>query len=238
MADTGEIMNSGAEFGVWSQDWEACKALCRSDPDAGVIMNFTGSDWCGWCKLMDKNVFALQEWKDEARARKYVLAYIDFPRDPSKVPEEFKPRNRQLQEEYGVRENTYWRISTSLGIHRKFPKNSSPGIDNCRRNTECEKIRTGVYRLPSGSIESSRRIQAQESTTAGGIRSARKYVLAYIDFPRDPSKVPEEFKPRNRQLQEEYGVRGYPSYVILDNQLNKLDQLGAGQQKTPTTFLK
>ena len=28
-----------------------------------VLMDFTGSDWCGWCVKMDKEVFNTPEFK-------------------------------------------------------------------------------------------------------------------------------------------------------------------------------
>merc|ERR1719273_933643 len=65
-------------------------------------MNFTGSDWCGWCKLMDRNVFAHDEWKTAAAEKKWVLAYIDFPQNKSKVPDGFAQINKSLSDKYGV----------------------------------------------------------------------------------------------------------------------------------------
>ena len=43
----------GAEAGVWTQDTDAGFALAK---EAGlpILLNFTGSDWCYWCKLMDR----------------------------------------------------------------------------------------------------------------------------------------------------------------------------------------
>ena len=61
------------------------------------MLNFTGSDWCGWCKLMDKEVFAKDEWKTFA-AENVVLVTLDFPKDKSIVPEKYVARNKELQE--------------------------------------------------------------------------------------------------------------------------------------------
>jgi thioredoxin-related protein len=65
-------------------------------------MNFTGSDWCGWCKLMDKNVFATEAWKTYA-TQNVVTVYIDFPRDKKLVPEQFVDRNKELSKKFSVR---------------------------------------------------------------------------------------------------------------------------------------
>ena len=47
----------GAELGEWTMDVSAAKKLAKSK-NKPVFLCFTGSDWCGWCKLMEKNVFS------------------------------------------------------------------------------------------------------------------------------------------------------------------------------------
>ena len=44
------------ELGEWTQDVEAAQELARKE-NKYTLLNFTGSDWCGWCKLMDEHVF-------------------------------------------------------------------------------------------------------------------------------------------------------------------------------------
>ncbi len=90
-----------AQPGVWTQDFSAAKAVAK-EKELSILLNFTGSDWCGWCKLMDKNVFAQPEWEAYA-ARKLMLVTLDFPRDKSIVPEAYIERNAQLQKQFGVR---------------------------------------------------------------------------------------------------------------------------------------
>ena len=94
------VLKEGVQAGVWTQDFAAAQkeAAAKKLP---VLMNFTGSDWCGWCKLADKNIFSTDEWKKYA-AEKLVLAWIDFPNDKTKVPEAFKKRNEELSKKYDV----------------------------------------------------------------------------------------------------------------------------------------
>ena len=62
-------------------------------------------------------------------------------------------------------------------------------------------------------------------------------VKVYIDFPRDKSLVPKKYADRNAQLQKKYGVGGYPSYILLSDDGEKiLGRFGAGKSKTPATF--
>jgi len=91
----------GARIGVWTQDYDAAAALATSN-NLPLLINFTGSDWCGWCKLMDRKVFSTDEWKKWA-SKNIVLAFIDFPQNDSLVPKKYVARNRKLAESYGVR---------------------------------------------------------------------------------------------------------------------------------------
>ena len=90
----------GAEVGAFTQDVDAAKALAK-EKGLPLLLDFTGSDWCGWCKLMDRQVFSQDAWKEWA-ATSIVLATIDFPSDESLVPDGFRERNRKLSDQYGI----------------------------------------------------------------------------------------------------------------------------------------
>ena len=92
---------NGARIGVWTQDYDAAVALAKTN-NLPLMLNFTGSDWCGWCMLMEDKVFSKPAWKDWAATNLYLVT-LDFPRDKSKVPEGFQKRNRELSKAYGVR---------------------------------------------------------------------------------------------------------------------------------------
>ena len=64
-------------------------------------MFFTGSDWCGWCKRLVKEVFVKPEFKKWA-AKNVVLVELDFPRR-TKLPEATQKQNRELAQLFGVR---------------------------------------------------------------------------------------------------------------------------------------
>lgn len=91
----------GANVGEWTQDYEAAIKLAK-EKGSTVILNFTGSDWCGWCKIMDKNVFHHVDFPPLAKELNLVLVYIDFPQNASLVPDKFKSRNKDLSTKYGV----------------------------------------------------------------------------------------------------------------------------------------
>lgn len=65
-----------------------------------IMANFTGSDWCGWCKRLTASVFGKPEFKTWAD-KNVVLLELDFPRRTS-IPEDIKQQNYQLQNSFQV----------------------------------------------------------------------------------------------------------------------------------------
>lgn len=66
-----------------------------------ILANFTGSDWCGWCKRLTKSVFIHDEFKDWAKDN-VVLLELDFPRRKT-LPKEIQDQNRSMQQAFGIR---------------------------------------------------------------------------------------------------------------------------------------
>jgi thioredoxin-related protein len=65
-----------------------------------LVMDFTGSDWCGWCIMLDKEVFSKPEFKEYAN-KNLVLLELDFPR-MKKMPPETVAQNERLAMKYGI----------------------------------------------------------------------------------------------------------------------------------------
>ena len=87
------------EESVWLTDY----ALAREQAAAGnktILMNFTGSDWCGWCIRLRGEVFELPEFLEYAE-KNLVLLELDFPRGKSLSPE-LMAQNSGLEEQFGV----------------------------------------------------------------------------------------------------------------------------------------
>lgn len=63
-------------------------------------------------------------------------------------------------------------------------------------------------------------------------------VLVTLDFPRKTALAPD-MAERNNRLAKEMGVRGYPTYIVLDSDgSTRLGQLGAGEDKTVDSFIE
>lgn len=65
-----------------------------------VLLNFTGSDWCIWCKRLNDEVFSKDEFSEYAD-KNLVLVKIDFPREKEQTAET-KFYNQQLAAQYKI----------------------------------------------------------------------------------------------------------------------------------------
>ena len=88
---------------------------------------FTGSDWCGWCIRLQKEVFTKPEFAAWAKEN-VVLVDLDFPRRKQLSPELTK-QNNELQAMFGVRGYpTVWMVTPTM-VDKKvnFEKLGSTG---------------------------------------------------------------------------------------------------------------
>jgi protein disulfide-isomerase len=84
----------------WSDDY--AKSLERAKAENKmVLLDFTGSDWCGWCKKLNREVFSTPKFEEYARAN-LVLVEIDFPRSKAQT-DAVKAQNEALQQQYRIR---------------------------------------------------------------------------------------------------------------------------------------
>lgn len=100
VASAASVRMDGHVPGEWTMDLDAAQAYAK-EHNRAIFMAFSGSDWCGWCRMMDRNVFQRPAWRKYAEAN-LVLVLIDFPRDKTLVPAKYVQRNNQLKNEYGI----------------------------------------------------------------------------------------------------------------------------------------
>lgn len=85
----------------WLDDYDAALKKAAAE-NKHVVIDFSGSDdWCGWCKRLDKEVFATDVFHRGA-ADKYVLLMVDSPSDKSLLTPEAAKRNPELVKKYDV----------------------------------------------------------------------------------------------------------------------------------------
>ncbi|MCP4451338.1 MAG: thioredoxin family protein [Planctomycetes bacterium] len=85
----------------WTDNFEEAKAKAAAE-DKDLLVDFTGSDWCGWCIKLNKEVFDKDTFKTQA-PKDFVLVALDYPRDKSLVNEETTQQNARLKDEYAIR---------------------------------------------------------------------------------------------------------------------------------------
>ncbi|MBR1981650.1 MAG: thioredoxin family protein [Akkermansia sp.] len=83
----------------WMNDLEAAKARAAVENKA-VLVDFTGSDWCGWCIRLRQQVLDTPAFEAYAKD-KFVLMEVDVPQNP-KFDKNLLARNQKLCEQYGV----------------------------------------------------------------------------------------------------------------------------------------
>jgi len=93
------LLISPAFANGWGDDYKAALATAAKE-NKKVLLDFTGSDWCGWCIKLKKETFDQPAFKDYAD-KNLVLVEIDFPQGKSQSPA-VKAQNNSLQQQYQV----------------------------------------------------------------------------------------------------------------------------------------
>lgn len=83
----------------WLTNYKQAQETAKSDKKL-LLVDFTGSDWCGWCIKLDKEVFSKPEFKEYA-SKNLVLMEADFPRTKQLSATE-QSQNEQLAQQYGI----------------------------------------------------------------------------------------------------------------------------------------
>ncbi len=87
-----------AQQGIWITDAKAAFESARAQ-NKPLLIYFTGSDWCIWCKRLDSQILNKPEFWEAAKG--WVLLKADFPKFSSQ-PELVKKHNQSLLQIYSV----------------------------------------------------------------------------------------------------------------------------------------
>jgi len=85
--------------GPWLTDMTKALEQAKTEQKT-VLIDFTGSDWCGFCIKLDKEVFETTEFGDYAK-KNLVLVKADFPRRNA-LSAELKAANEALKAKYAT----------------------------------------------------------------------------------------------------------------------------------------
>jgi protein disulfide-isomerase len=88
-----------AQDGRWLEDYEAGLAEAKATGKY-LFLNFSGSDWCGWCIKLDEEVLSQKSFLDYAKDH-LVLTVLDFPRS-KKQSQALQTQNQNLARDFGI----------------------------------------------------------------------------------------------------------------------------------------
>jgi thioredoxin-related protein len=92
--------NVNAGDALWTTNYaQAQKDAAKAGKS--LLMDFSGSDWCGWCIKLDEEVFAHDVFK-EAVTKDFVPVLLDYPKDKSKIPADVQAQNKRLMDKYAI----------------------------------------------------------------------------------------------------------------------------------------
>jgi protein disulfide-isomerase len=84
---------------VWNDNLEKAVEIAKKQ-DKAILINFSGSDWCKWCKKLDADVFSQNEFINYAK-KNLILVKIDFPQYTPQDPK-VQSYNREVAQMFRV----------------------------------------------------------------------------------------------------------------------------------------
>jgi len=82
---------------VWNTDYTGSVAQAQADKKL-LLLEFCGSDWCGYCQLLEKEVLPTPEFRAFASGR-FVCVKVDFPHK-TPLPDALRVQNDTLKQKF------------------------------------------------------------------------------------------------------------------------------------------
>jgi thioredoxin-related protein len=83
----------------WQTDYKKAQEEAKSNKKL-LLVDFTGSDWCGYCIMLNREILSKPQFKDYAN-KNLVLLEIDFPRAKPQSAT-LREQNVRLAQEYQI----------------------------------------------------------------------------------------------------------------------------------------
>jgi len=87
----------------YSQEWKTDFTVAKNEASSqnkNILLVFSGSDWCGPCIKLDRDIWQSAEFKEFAK-NNLVLERADFPKKKqNQLAPELKKINEELAEKY------------------------------------------------------------------------------------------------------------------------------------------
>jgi protein disulfide-isomerase len=98
------VVTTVARGSEWQTDYEQALASAKAARKC-VLLDFTGSDWCGPCIQMKKVVFSKGAFLNYAK-KNLVLVEVDYPRVKA-LPEKVAKQNERLMHQYEIEKSGF-----------------------------------------------------------------------------------------------------------------------------------
>ena len=85
---------------LWETDFEKASANAKAS-NRYMLLDFSGSDWCGWCVRLEEEVFSEKEFEKYAKEN-LICVLLDFPRGRP-LKKKLAKQNEELKNKYNIR---------------------------------------------------------------------------------------------------------------------------------------
>lgn len=92
--------SANAQELTWHNDLSKASELAIKSKKP-LLLFFTGSDWCGWCMRLQKEVLTTPDFAKWAKDN-VVLVELDFPRR-KQLPDDIRKQNADMEQLFGIR---------------------------------------------------------------------------------------------------------------------------------------
>jgi thioredoxin-related protein len=93
------FLSGAAGAAEWIENFEDAKAKAQKE-GKHLLLDFTGSDWCGWCKKLKHEVFDTEVFRREA-PKNFILVELDFPHGKAQA-DSIRRQNQELSQRFGI----------------------------------------------------------------------------------------------------------------------------------------
>src|SRR5204863_891283 len=94
-----ELAFSAQDDPGWQTDYKKAQEEAKTNKKL-LLVDFTGSDWCGYCIRLNREILSKPQFKDYAN-KNLVLVEIDFPRGKQQSAT-LREQNERLAQEYRI----------------------------------------------------------------------------------------------------------------------------------------
>ena len=101
---TGEQPNANRPYAEWVVSYNKAVEQAKQT-DRPIMLVFSGSDWCGWCQKLTREVFITHEFARWSTDH-VIKVEVDFPMT-HQLPEELRMQNQNLKNRFGHEIQTY-----------------------------------------------------------------------------------------------------------------------------------